>query len=735
MFPAPTPPRRLRPLAGTRPLSYRTRRIRLLEPSVGAGDPALPTQAHELDVLRRHVVAACRALMKPGARQRGLGDLGDELHEWFAEHARELGGRVPFGEDADRAQVRAGLKRFVDSVEGKLARREPKPKPSAVQFRLDWIGETLSLSPFERDVLNVAVRNVLYEPLHAFVCHVSNNHPDIDEIDVGTMALLTGHPAKGVGGALASSQPLRQLGLLESRGGGDFAPSGTVMRLMRTRTTDAERLRDTLFGTAKPSQLTWEDFDHLHARELNHDLLAAALDAREKGVNVLFHGPPGTGKTEFAKVLGARLKARTVFVGEADEEGGEPNRHDRIAHLALASTLAARAGRTVLVVDEADDIFTGVDEDRRSSRIGSKVFTNRIVEGSAAPTIWITNQPDRLGPATMRRMSLAVRFDAPDTRRRRRMAERMAERHEVKLEGKALDRLAAIETAPALLDAGFRAARLTGGEAPVVEQAARSLARAMGEEAPVRALPGPVPFDPALSSADTDLVALAEKVAAAPSRALSFLMSGPPGTGKSAYARFLAEKMGLEVLVRRASDLKSMWVGGTEANIAAAFADAREREAMLIVDEADSMLASRKGAERSWEVSEVNEMLTWMEAHPLPFAMTTNALDALDAAAMRRFVFKVAFGFMDEGQIATSFERAFDMAAPPFVLDLANLTPGDIAVVARKAELLGERDPEVLGRWLVAECEAKPDGRRGRLGFTPAARAAPRTALREPKGE
>ena len=703
-------------------MSYRTRRIRLLEPSLVTGEASLPPEGFELDVLRAHVVAACRALMRPGARQRGFGDLGEELHEWFAEHAKALGGRVPFGEDATRAEVRQGLKRFVDNVEGRVKRRETRPKPSAVQFRLDWIGETLSLESLEREILEVAVRNVLYEPLHAFVCHVSSNHPDIDEIDVGTIAMLTGHPAKGVGAALVAAQPLRQLGLLESRGGGDFAPTRTVMRLVRTRTTDAERLRDTLFGTAEPSQLTWDDFDHLAARDLNHDLLVAALDGREKGVNVLFHGPPGTGKTEFAKVLGNRLEARTVFVGEADDEGGEPNRHDRIAHLALASTLAARAGRTVLVVDEADDIFTGVDEDRRSSRIGSKVFTNRIVEGSAAPTIWITNQPDRLGPATMRRMSLAVRFDAPDAKRRRRMAARMAERHDLPLEDAALDRLAAIETAPALLDAGFRAAKLTDGGPDVVEQASRSLARAMGEEAPVRHLPGPLAFDPALSSADTDLVALADKVAAAPSKALSFLLSGPPGTGKSAYARHLADRLGLDVLVRRASDLKSMWVGGTEANIAAAFADARERGSMLIVDEADSMLASRRGAEHSWEVSEVNEMLTWMESHPLPFAMTTNAVDALDAAAMRRFVFKVVFGYMEPAQIATTFERAFGMPAPARALDLANLTPGDIAVVARKARLLGETDAETLAGWLAKECEAKPDGRRGRLGFAPSTR-------------
>ena len=89
---------------------------------------------------------------------------------------------------------------------------------------------------------------------------------------------------------------------------------------------------------------------------------------------------------------------------------------------------------------------------------------------------------------------------------------------------------------------------------------------------------------------------------------------------------------------KRASDLMSCWVGGTERNIAAAFAEARDTGAFLIFDEADSLLADRRFAHRSWEVSQVNEMLTWMESHPLPFACTTNFGEHLDAATLRRFV-------------------------------------------------------------------------------------------------
>ena len=58
------------------------------------------------------------------------------------------------------------------------------------------------------------------------------------------------------------------------------------------------------------------------------------------------------------------------------------------------------------------------------------------------------------------------------------------------------------------------------------------------------------------------------------SRRFSLCLQGPPGTGKSAFVRHLAERMGVEAMQKRTSDLMSMWVGGTERKIADAFADA-----------------------------------------------------------------------------------------------------------------------------------------------------------------
>ena len=78
------------------------------------------------------------------------------------------------------------------------------------------------------------------------------------------------------------------------------------------------------------------------------------------------------------------------------------------------------------------------------------------------------------------------------------------------------------------------------------------------------------------------------------------------------------------MLQERASDLLFMWLEETEKGIAAAFAEARAKEAVLLIDESEAMLLHRAGAVRSWEVSQVDEMLVQMERHPMPFVCMTN---------------------------------------------------------------------------------------------------------------
>ena len=191
---------------------------------------------------------------------------------------------------------------------------------------------------------------------------------------------------------------------------------------------NARRVSDLLLGEPARASLAWNDFEHLaDLRDLAARIVAAAgglRGAARRGANLLFYGPPGTGKSEFAKTLGAHLGFSVQFCGETGEENVEPNRRERIAALLIANAVGAVARRTIVVVDEADDLLAGLVEDDAFNRRGSKVFMNRLVERAAAPTIWITNDVDRLGPAIIRRMSLALRFPKPTLSVRKTMVAR-----------------------------------------------------------------------------------------------------------------------------------------------------------------------------------------------------------------------------------------------------------------------------------------------------------------------
>jgi SpoVK/Ycf46/Vps4 family AAA+-type ATPase len=207
-------------------------------------------------------------------------------------------------------------------------------------------------------------------------------------------------------------------------------------------------------------------------------------------------------------------------------------------------------------------------------------------------------------------------------------------------------------------------------------------------------------------------------------RSARLCLYGPPGTGKSAFGRWLADRLGMPLLLKSASDLMSKWVGDSEKAIAAAFRQAEREGALLMLDEVDSFLREREGAQHSWEVTRVNEMLTRMESFSGVFIASTNLMEGIDAAALRRFDMKIRFGYLEATQAALMLERqcaALGLEAPaPDVVDrvrrLALLTPGDFAALARRHRFTpfagGAQVVEALGQ----ECALKR-GRSTSIGF------------------
>ena len=528
---------------------------------------------------------------------------------------------------------------------------------------------------------------------------------------------------------LANGAPLVSSGLVVIDSDGDVTAANRLQRLATIPGRAGLDVNCLLLDAAPGSELEWADFDHVaEGRDHIERLIGGALQNGTSGVNVLLYGSPGTGKTEFCKILAEQLGATLYSAGEADDDGDEPSRRERLQDLRLAQRLLRRNRRSLLLFDEMEDLlsdsagggllvfgqslFSGVRDG------GSRVYMHRLLERAPAPTLWTMNDARSVSQALLRRFMFALELRPPTAAVRARIWRRQLEHHGIEAGPDEADALARdFAATPGVAAGATAAARIGGGGIDTVRHGVRGLSRALGYEAPP--LGTPPLFDPALIRADTDPVALADRLVAGGNPRFSLCLQGPPGTGKSAFVRYLAERMGLEITQKRASDLISMWVGETEKEIATAFAEARDTSAFLVFDEADSLLADRRVAQRSWEVSQVNEMLTWMESHPLPFACTTNFAEYLDAATLRRFVFKVALDYLSPEQVETAFRVYFGMAPPARAAVLTALTPGDFAVVRRKAELLGRlEEPDALAAMLSAECAAKPD-RPQPVGFRP----------------
>ena len=539
---------------------------------------------------------------------------------------------------------------------------------------------------------------------------------------------LLGLSAGVVHRRLAPDAPLMTSGLVSIDNDGDLTIIDRLTRLHWVPRQAGNEVQGLLLDEAGAGELRWSDFDHV-AGDRDHlgRILSGALRTGQKGVNVLVYGPPGTGKTEFCRTLASRLEAPLYVVGESDAAGDEPSRHERMQELRLAQGLLARDRRSILLFDEMEDLLSGQGEvlaallgSRRvpaRSAEGSKVFMNRLLEQTPVPILWTSNAARSTSPVLLRRMMFALELRQPPPKVRERIWARQLSQHGIKAgpeDARALAR--EFDVTPGVASGVTVAAGVGGGSVADVRRGVRGLARVLSGDAPPSQRT-PDNYDPALIRADTGPVQLADRLVASGARHFSLCLQGPPGTGKSAYVRYLAGRLGLEVVQKRASDLMSMWVGGTERNIADAFAEARDAEAFLVFDEADSLLADRRLAERHWEVSQVNEMLTWMENHPFPVACTTDFGERLDPATLRRFTFKITLDYLSSEQARAAFRVYFGTAPPAEIADLRNLTPGDFPVVRRKAEILGcLSEAEALAEMLRSECEAKA-GHPQRIGF------------------
>ena len=685
-----------------------------------------------LTAYERYLLARCLANAASGLRRRD--PEASALAGWVAdgENRVALGGResrrrrmrrwTADYEKVSKDQFRGLRQALQDECAGRAPRRDRTGR------RLLCLAQTAGLNRTDAAVLELLVRyrtNPVFESMIDDVFIDPSRWHDLN-VRGRALALMLGLSPGAVARRFDPDKPLVRTGLVSIDDDGEVKAIDRLARLAFAPAGAGLDANGLLFDAAPPGELGWSDFDHVAGdRDHVERLLKGALDSSAEGVNILLYGPPGTGKTEFCKTVAERLGVTLYSVGEADGDGREPSRRERMQELRLAQRLLAQDRRSLLLFDEMEDLledggpefdFLGGRLARKPQGGASKVFMHRLLERAPAPTLWAMNDAGDVSPAILRRMMFAFELRPPTSRVRERVWTRQLQRHGIPAQPEDARALAVeFEATPGVAAGATAAAHIAGGGVETVRRGVRSLSRVLGCGKPPQGTPER--FDPALIRADTDPAALAGRLAGAGGHRFSLCLQGPPGTGKSAYVRFLAERLGLEVVQKRTSDLLSMWVGGTERNIADAFAEARDAGAFLVFDEADSLLADRRFAVRNWEVSQVNEMLTWMESHPLPFACTTNFGEHLDPATLRRFTFKAALDYLDPDRAGAAFRAYFGMEPPACLRDLAALTPGDFAVVRRKAEIMGLLgEPEALAEMLGRECEAKP-GRPQVIGF------------------
>ncbi|MEJ1959412.1 MAG: AAA family ATPase [Nitrosomonadales bacterium] len=360
-------------------------------------------------------------------------------------------------------------------------------------------------------------------------------------------------------------------------------------------------------------------------------------------------------------------------------------------------------------------------EDNKSSSESGKAWINRTLERNATPAIWITNDA-QIDQAYLRRFDFSVRFPVPPQKVRLEIA-----RHHF---GKFnppeawLAKIASNEQmTPAQYERAAKVAHISCGEdhhraQRLVEQALDHSAALLDQKGvPVRNTLH-TGYDLRFTNTNTAIQDILAGLRKKPQG--TFCFYGPAGTGKSELARHIADELDMPCIVRRASDILSMWVGGSERNIAEMFAEARQQEAVLVLDEADSFLGDRREARNSWEVTQVNELLTQMEAFNGIFICTTNLMDKLDQASLRRFAFKIKFDYLNKEQSWEMFKQELvrlggelpdstDMKNK--VCSLTNLTPGDFAVAARQFSILHTPiTAQEFFRQLLTECHVKVGG-------------------------
>ncbi|GKT06841.1 AAA family ATPase [Desulforhabdus sp. TSK] len=460
-----------------------------------------------------------------------------------------------------------------------------------------------------------------------------------------------------------------------------------------------------LFTKVPQDTLPLEQHDHLEKEAVY--VVELLKEKRKSSTHILLYGAPGTGKTSFARGVAQKLGVPAYEIVQ-DQENSSSNRRGAI--VSCLNMTNGGAG-SLIIVDEADNVLGTRFSWFMRGETQDKGWLNHLLEQPGVRMIWIVNDIEHIEASVRRRFAFSICFRPLGRRRRIQLWKNVLARYGVagRFRLSDLQELATrYEVGAGAIDLAVKkSVEMNPRSNKIFRETVGALLLAHGtllHSGMKPLLKDRIEKSYSLEglNVEGDLTSLLQQLERFDRHlrhggheghvSMNLLFHGPPGSGKSELARFLAAHLDREILCRRLSDLRSPYVGESERNLSAAFAEAESREALLVLDEADSLLYNRERARHSWEISFTNELLTQMERLRGILICTTNRLEDLDGASLRRFSHKIGFSALKpEGNLVFYDKLLLPLVQEPLpqasreeLLGMGNLCPGDFKVVRDK---------------------------------------------------